>query len=385
MDLMRDQVRRACEAMMAEEMTLLCGKAYGRGRDGFSCVRAGSERGFMRDGFKKIPLTRPRARRVKADGSAEEVRLGSYAAMCSVANSTAAVVGALRAGASVRSCTGAPDASVRKSTASRLWVEATAAGLEEFRTRAMPATPCFCLMFDGVWLGREQAVIVALGVDEAGNKHVLDFEVGASESAAVCTALIERLKARGLRTTVRPLVVLDGSRALKSAVLKAWPGCVLQACLVHFERGLYPYLRKAAHAPLKALMHQLRVAQGEVDAREVYGELRKFLAGHNAQALASFDLLGEQLIALHKLGAPSTPNKSLLSTNLIENAIHNHRRGTNRVSRWRDAGDQASRWAAHALMQAERGFNRIQGHAELPALIAALNAEAQPASPSVRA
>jgi transposase-like protein len=372
--LLRTCAREACEALMAEEMTRLCGVRYGRDNDAPPCFRAGSEAGFMRDGLHKLPVTRPRARRHKADGGGtEEVVLESYAAMRSLANAQPAVVAALRAGASTRSCTAAKDSAVGKSTASRMWVDATAARLEELRTRPLPAKPCFCLMFDGVWLGREQAIIVALGVDEAGNKHILDFECGASESDAICTALIDRLKVRGLRTTTRPLVVLDGSKALKSAVLKAWPACMLQACLVHFERGLYPYLRKATHESLKALMHRLRVAQGELAAREVYAELRKFLAGQNAQALQSFELLGEQLIALHKLGAPSTLNKSLLSTNLIENAIHNHRRGTNRVSRWRHAGDQASRWAAHALLQAEAGFNRIQGHADLPALIAALN------------
>ena len=382
--MMREQARMACETVMAEEMTRLCGVSYGRDNGAFPCVRAGSEKGFMRDGLQKFPVTRPRMRRAKEDGvGTEEVKLESYEAMRSLRNSTGAVIAALRAGASTRSCTAASDASVGKSTASRMWIEATAAGLEAFRMRPMPTEPCFCLMFDGVWLGREQALIIALGVDESGNKHVLDFEVGASESAAVCTVLIERIKKRGLKTTARPLVVLDGSKALKSAVLKAWPNAVMQACLVHFERGLYPYLRKAAHAPLKALMHRLRVAQGEAAAREVYGELSKFLAAQNAQAHASFEALGEQLIALHKLGAPSTLNKSLLSTNLIENAIHNHRRGTNRVSRWRDAGDQASRWAAHALLQAERGFNRIQGHADLPVLIAALNAPAAGAVPSM--
>lgn len=384
--LLRAQALTTCERILAEEMTRLCGAAHSRDNGAFSCFRAGSETGFMRDGLERFPVKRPRARRAKADGGGtEEVVLESYAAMRSIANSTNAVVAALRAGASTRSCTAGPDSAVGKSTASCMWIEATAAGLLAFRARAMPAKPCFCLMFDGVWLGREKAIIVALGVDEDGDKHVLDFEVGASESAEVCTALINRLKARGLRTTERTLVVLDGSRALKSAVLKAWPNCVLQACLVHFERTLYPYLRKATHGTLKALMHRLRVAQGEKAAREVYDELRKFLASHNEQAVASFDLLGEQLIALHKLGAPSTLNKSLLSTNLIENAIHNHRRGTNRVSRWRHAGDQASRWAAHALMQAERGFNRIQGHKDLPVLIAALNALASTPASAVTA
>lgn len=80
-------------------------------------------------------------------------------------------------------------------------------------------------------------------------------------------------------------------------------------------------------------MKRLRLAEGSEAAMEALAELRKFLKARNAQALASLEESGERLIALQKLNVPATLNVSLLSTNLIENAIHNYRRQTSRVTR----------------------------------------------------
>jgi hypothetical protein len=78
---------------------------------------------------------------------------------------------------------------------------------------------------------------------------------------------------------------------------------------------------------------------------------------------------GDDLITLHKLNVPATLNLSLLSTNAIENVMRNYRGQTARVSRWRLETNQISRWTASALLHVERGFNRIKGHADLPALL----------------
>jgi hypothetical protein len=72
------------------------------------------------------------------------------------------------------------------------------------------------------------------------------------------------------------------------------------------------------------------------------------------------------------LNVPLTLNVSLLSTNLIENAIHNYRRQTRRVTRWNPASNQVDRWSATALLWVERGFRKIKGHEDLGALILAL-------------
>ena len=94
-------------------------------------------------------------------------------------------------------------------------------------------------------------------------------------------------------------------------------------------------------------------------AEEVVADLKTFLKGKNAQALASLEEAGEELLAVHELGAPSTLNTTLLNTNCIENPFRNVRAKIRRVSRWRTDTDMASKWLAYALLEAERGFRRI--------------------------
>ena len=56
----------------------------------------------------------------------------------------------------------------------------------------------------------------------------------------------------------------------------------------------------------------------------------------------------------------------------IENSFRNTRRKLGRVTRFRAETDQATRWLAFALTEVEKGFQRITGYADLPALVQAL-------------
>ena len=96
------------------------------------------------------------------------------------------------------------------------------------------------------------------------------------------------------------------------------------------------------------------------------------LMDKNAAALDSLREAGEELITLHRLDVPSTLHVSLLSTNLIENSFRNTRRKLGRVTRFRAETDQASRWLAAALLEAEKGFRRLMGYKDLPRLAEAL-------------
>ena len=103
----------------------------------------------------------------------------------------------------------------------------------------------------------------------------------------------------------------------------------------------------------------MRKAQGLEAAEECLKQLRDFLEGKNAQALASLEEAGDELLAVHRLGAPSTLNTTLLNTNCIENSFRNVRAKIRRVTRWRAETQMASKWMAYALLEAERGFRRI--------------------------
>lgn len=254
---------------------------------------------------------------------------------------------------------------VSKSNVSRLWIEAGAKRIEELRTRDLAAPSWLALMLDGIVLSKDQTAIVALGVTADGTKQILDFELGSTENYEVCRDLVRRLTMRGFMPAGRLLAVLDGSQALKKALLRFFPDAVIQRCLVHKERNIRARLSRRDWGELARLFKRLREVEGEPAAREVLGELEQFLAQKNAAALASFHEAGDELIALHMLAVPSTLHTSFLSTNLIENSFRNTRRKLGRVTRFRAETDQASRWLAYALLEAEKGFRRIQGHRDL--------------------
>jgi len=194
----------------------------------------------------------------------------------------------------------------------------------------------------------------------------------------VVTELIGRIKQRGFHVRGRLLAVMDGAMALRKAIKSHWPDALVQSCLIHKERNLHRYLRKVDHSECSRLMRRIREAQGPLAAKEAYSDLHRFLAARNAAAVASLEEAGEELICLHLLDVPATLNPSLLSTNMIENAILNYRRQTDRVTRWQPKTDQIERWSASALLWVEQGFRKIKGYRDLNDLIAAL---ATPAAP----
>lgn len=373
LSVLRESLRATAERMLAEEVDALCGESH-RPELEAQYRRAGSERGTCYAEGRRETIVRPRVRKQVGNGTEREHQLASYAAIRHPGNNAAAVVTALGAGMSTRSQAWASEGVMSKSAASRHWVEATAAKISEVRERDLRTTPFFGLMLDGVVVGRGAVVVVALGLACSGDKVILDFEVGSSENATVCTTLVARLQSRGFGPVAgsRLFAVLDGAAALQTAVLAVWPQACLQRCLVHKERNLRGYLRKGDHAEAARLWERLRLAQGDAAGREALAALRTFLRPLNAAATASLDEAGDALIAVHLLNVPATLNPSLLSTNAIENVMSNYRRQTAKVTRWRLETNQVSRWTATALLQVETGFNRIRGHADLPDLLAAL-------------
>ncbi|HEY2404822.1 MAG TPA: hypothetical protein VGI10_02420 [Polyangiaceae bacterium] len=68
--------------------------------------------------------------------------------------------------------------------------------------------------------------------------------------------------------------------------------------------------------------------------------------------------------------------RTLLTTNAIENLNGAIRRVTHNVKRWRN-GSMIKRWVAAALFEAQRGFRRLRGHKGLPELVRAFRSAEQ--------
>lgn len=375
-EFVRDQVRAVFVAVMREEVEALCGPRH-RPHPDTECFRAGSAPGFVLHEGRRMDLARPRVRR-RAGAGTEEAPLATYANAQEPGELHRRMLDAFQVGVSSRDqkrLHGEGTRGVSSADVSRLWRREGEKRLAAFRSRSIVRDDWLVLMLDGIHLEKDVTAVVALGIAADGAKHLLDFELGASESAQTAKGLVKRLVERGFAPAAgcRLLTVLDGSAALKTAVRAYWPDAVVQRCLVHKERNVRRFLRKGDWKPLARHFNRLRKAQGLKAGQEALRELERFLGERNAAALESLREAGDELLSLHRLEVPSTLHVSLLSTNLIESPFANLRRKLERVSRWDMATDMPSRWLAYALTEAERGFRRIRHAKDLAALREALS------------
>jgi transposase-like protein len=378
-DFLRGHVREMICEVMAAEVTELCGPKHAPSQSDH--YRAGSSPGRVLYEGEREDLVRPRVRCKSGDGSSEEVELASYRVAKDPEQLQTQIIQAIVAGVSSRCIEQIKPNSpgVKRSNVSRLWQEAGSKFIDELRGKELKSTKWCVLMLDGIRLSKDQTAVVALGIDSEGRKHVLDFALGSSESLEVSRELMRRIVKREFTCEHRLFAVLDGSDALRGAVIEFFPDAVVQRCLVHKERNIKGKLSKRHWGELSRLFIRLRNVQGIESAEEVVGVLKAFLEPINAEAYRSLQEAGDDLLALHRLNVPNTLHRSLLSTNAIENSFLNTRRKLGRVTRFRAETDQASRWLSYALQEAAKGFRRISGHTSLPSLIAAL-ARAEPAS-----
>ena len=260
---------------------------------------------------------------------------------------------------------------IEKSSVSRQWKAATQAELERLCQRPVPPN-LVALLLDGQSF-RGEHLIVALGVDQEGRKHVLGLWHGATENSTLVRELLADLRERGLDTEAAILVVLDGSKALHKGVKEVFgERALIQRCRVHKLRNVLEHLPKEKR---QQAAWRLRGAWAKATAQAALQELKacvKWLDGISPHAARSLEEGLEETLTLHRLDLNAKLRRSLSSTNLIESCFARTEAWTRRVKRWRNA-KMVLRWGAAALLVAEKGFRRIQGHEHLAELIVALN------------
>ena len=257
-----------------------------------------------------------------------------------------------------------------KSTVSARFARATGELLQQFLERPV-TTRMLVLYLDAIVLG-SHAILVALGVDAEGRKHILGLREGATENATVTTALLEDLVARGLDTRPGILVVIDGGKALATAVTRVFGDrALIQRCQVHKRRNVLDHLPQQdqgwVNARLSAAWALPDAGQAQRDLEALAAELHVKCPGAAASLREGLD----QTLTVQKLRLPAPLRRGLRTTNAIE-ALNSQLRATvRRVSRF-TTGDQALRWAAVAALRAEPRLYRIGGYRYLPLLAEAL-------------
>jgi putative transposase len=361
-------------AILEDEVARLCGRRYER-RPDRSHTRYGRQRGVATLAGQKLPIDRPRVRR--ADGGGE-VALKTYARLQSGEAMPEAVLRRMVRGVSTRDYEEVIDVArdgfgVAKSSVSREFVRASAAGVKALAERRFEGGRFPVVMIDGVEYAGE-TMVVALGITEDGSKRVLGLRQGATENADVCGALLEDLVGRGLDAGRATLFVLDGSKALHAAVARVWgENAVLQRCQVHKRRNVKAHVAEKHWPELERRLSEAYHETSYGTAKASLEATARWLDRLNPDAASSLREGLEETLTVVRLGVSGALRRTLATTNPIESALSVTRRVTARVTRWRD-GDMRRRWCVAGLLRAESKFRRVKGHRAMPTLVMSLEA-----------
>jgi putative transposase len=365
------------QAMLEEDVARLVGPK-GRHNPDRAAVRHGSEPGQVTLGGRRVRVRRPRVR--TADG-AGEVAVPTYQAFASTELLGELAVERMLAklstrryraglepvGAEVeRAATG-----TSKSAVSRRFLARTEHALAELLAQDLFALDLVALLVDGIRVA-EHTCVVALGITLDGTKVPLALAEGATENATVVRDLLAGLRDRGLEVTRPILVVIDGAKALRRAVLDVFDHPVIQRCQLHKLRNVTDRLPDAVAS---TVAKRIRAAYRNPDPLVAQADLemlaRELDRSHPGAAGSLREGLAETL-TIGRLGVPPTLARTLRSTNSIESMIEICRDHAANVKRWQD-GQMVLRWVAAGMDEARRQFRRVNGYLHLPALRVALD------------
>jgi putative transposase len=369
-------------AIMEEDVTAVCGPK-GRHNAERIGVRHGHERGSVSLGGRRVPVTRPRIR--AADGSGE-LPVASYELFSGTEVLGRMALERMLSGLSTRrypaglepvgTRTEKTATATSRSAVSRRFVAQTETALADLLAADLSGLDLVALMVDGVDFG-EHICIVALGIDIDGLKHPLSLVEGSTENATLVTELIVGLRERGLDVTRPILAVLDGSKALRRAVVDVFDRPVIGRCQLHkirnVEDKLPQKLRSVVAARMRRAYHADSALAAEAELSALAAELDRT---HPGAAASLREGLAETLTVL-RLNVPPTLARTLRSTNAVESMISICRTHASNVKRWRD-GQMALRWCAAGMIEAGKQFRRVNGHLHLRALRDTLNKLTEP-------
>lgn len=345
-----------------------------QGKRGGTIGWHGSETGTVALRERKLRVHRPRLRR-KGRGAEKEVPVPAYQAMQQDERLSPRMLEILLRGVSTRQYAGvlpemAETVGVAKSSVSREAIEASEGKLQELCERRFDDLDLLILYLDGLCFG-DFHVVVAVGVDRQGRKHVLGLAEGATENAVVVKGLLEDIAARGVKPDRKRLFVIDGSKALRAAIDAVFGTAnSVQRCRHHKVENVCGYLPQSLRAQVKLVLR----AAWKLEPEEGIARLRKqadWLERNYPQAAASLREGLEETFTVNRLGLSASLRRCLASTNVIESPQSGVRLRTRRICRWRD-GEMALRWAAAAFLETEKHFRRIMGYRDLWMLEAAL-------------
>lgn len=327
----------------------------------------GSQPGIIPMSDRKLRIHKPRLRK-KGTGENLEVDIPAYQALKSGSWLSERILSIMMHGISTRSYSKvipqmAETVGVSKSNVSREMIAASEQQMKEFAERRFDDKDILIIYIDGIVFG-EYRVIGAIGVDSAGFKHVLGLAEGATENAAIVKDLLEDMISRGVDAKRRKLFVIDGSKALHSAIDSVFGGKnPVQRCRKHKLTNVLDYLPKELKEQVKKVMKAAWRMEPKEGKKQIMKQAHQLEVNYPSAAKSLLEGLDE-MFTVNGMGLPKELLRCLSTTNIIESPHSGVRMRTRRVCNWQD-GRMVLRWAAAGFLATEKHFQRISGYKQI--------------------
>jgi transposase-like protein len=158
------------------------------------------------------------------------------------------------------------------------------------------------------------AILIAIGVNERGEREVLGFEVGHGETGALWRTFLRSLVARGL-SGVR-LVVSDAHVGLREAIEATLIGATPQRCRVHLLRDVLAHVPKGAQGLVAAYARTIFAQPDAESAQRQLGEVADHLRTRWPKAAETLLAAADDVLA--DTSVPREHWSKVWSTNPLE-------------------------------------------------------------------
>jgi len=361
---------KALSEVLLEEQEALCGPKHKKPDSKDDAQRWGTAQGRLSFGGQRVLVERPRVRK-----GGKEIPLQTWDDFSEEDPLNNRAFEQMVVGVSTRSFERTLDDlpeelgshGTSKSAASRRFSKKTGEQLEAWLSRPLGEFSLIAIMLDGIVVDG-QAVLVALGITEEGEKEPLGLWVGSTENASVVQSLLNNLVERGLDPMVRRLFVIDGGKALRKAIRDTFgKRALIQRCQVHKVRNVLDHLPEKMRPSVAAQMKAAYRSKSKSMAKKKLLKLKDHLDNNYPDAAASLREGLDETLSIKDIGLPDALERTLSTTNMLENLNGSIRRVTRNVKRWQN-GEMIKRWVVAGILEAGARFRRLRGYKGLSKL-----------------
>jgi transposase-like protein len=243
----------------------------------------------------------------------------------------------------------------------------------EWRVRDLSSMNLVYLYADGIYQKvrgdhPKVCVLVLMGVDEDGEKHLVALDDGVRESTQSWRELLIDAKSRGLNAP--QLAIGDGALGFWGAIDEVFPTTRHQRCWMHKSGNVINYLPTATQAKAKVDLHQIWMAESRASAEAAMGLFEEKYGAKYPRAVDCLTKDREALLSFYDF--PAEHWVHIRTTNPIESTFATLRHRTKRV-KGAFSRESALSMMLQLALEAKKHWNHIAGVERLGQLIEGVN------------